>query len=99
MLQFFSLNSIYWELDADGIRQQRLWINTKVRWQDVTRVVSLWSSSFYDLEIEYRRHRFGPKTGRIRANPADREQFLTSLRRFAPQTEYVDESSAKILNL
>ena len=99
LLAFYALKSTFWELDADGLRRRRLWMNATVEWKDVTRVVSLWSSSFYDLKIEYDRHGFGPRTGHILANPEDRDQFLDTLRRFAPQAEYVDHSAKRTLNI
>jgi hypothetical protein len=73
LLMFYGQYATFWELDTDGLRQRRFWMNTEIKWQDVTRVVSLWSSSFYDLKIEYHRHGFGPRIGRILANPADRD--------------------------
>ena len=99
LLVFYSLNATVWELDADGMRRRRLWINTRIRWQDVTRVVSLWSSSFFDLKIEYRRKGFGPRIGHVLVNPADRDQFLDTLRRFAPQAEYIDKSVKKTFDI
>src|SRR5580692_73584 len=99
LLTFYGYKAASWELDADGLRQQKLWMNTEVGWQDVTRVVSSWSSPFYDLKIEYRRHGFGRKIGHILANPTDREQFLDALHRFAPQAEYIDNPAGKILNI
>jgi hypothetical protein len=99
LLTFYGYKAASWELDADGLRQRKLWMNTKVRWQDVTRVESVWSAPFYDLKIEYRRHGLGPKIGHILANPTDRDQFLDALRRFAPQAEYIDNPAGKILNI
>ena len=96
VLNFYRQYFTFWELGDDGLRQRRLWINTKINWQDVTRVVSLWSGPF-DLKIEYERHGFGPKMGRILANPEDHDAFLASLRLFAPQAEFVDESRKTIL--
>ena len=96
LLTFLSPKTTSWEMDAEGLHYRRLWINTKISWQDVTRIVSLWSGT-YDFKIEYNRHGFGPRIGRILANPADREAFLESLRRFAPQAILADESSKRTL--
>lgn len=97
LLNFFLYKSIYWELDDEGIREHKLWwTSQKTRWQDVMRVVSAWSSS-YDLKIEYDRLGAGSNFGRILASPADRDQFLEAVRHFAPQAEFVDESSKRTL--
>jgi hypothetical protein len=98
LLGFYGQKAMFWEMDTEGLRQHRLWINTKIEWQSITRVESLWFS-FYDLKIEYNRDGFGPRIGRILANPADRDAFLDSLRRFAPQAVFVEKSSTKILDI
>ena len=98
MLLFFSQYDTFWEMDADGLKQHRLWVNTKISWKDLTRVVSSWSST-YDLKIEYRRHGLGAKSGHILASPRDRDQFLDTLRHFAPQVEFTDESAKKTFDI
>jgi hypothetical protein len=98
VLAVCSQRTVLWEMDTEGLRHRRLWIYTQIGWQDVTRVESLWSSTF-DLKIEYNRHGFGPKVGRILTNPADRDAFVAALHRFAPQAEFVDQSSGKIFNI
>jgi hypothetical protein len=98
VLLFFSQYATFWELDAGGIRQHRLWVNRRISWQDVTRVVSSWSST-YDLKIEYKRHGRRPKVGRILASPRARDQFLDALRHFAPQAEFTDESAKKTFDI
>lgn len=97
LFSFFMHTSIYWQLDDEGICMHKLWwTSQKTRWRDVTRIVSAWSS-YYDLKIEYDRLGLGSSLGHIFANPADRDLFLAELRRYAPQAEFVDESSNKIL--
>jgi hypothetical protein len=98
VLLFFSQYATFWELEAGGLRQHRLWVNTRISWQDVTRIVSSWSST-YDLKIEYQRHGLGSKTGRILASPKDRDQFLDTLRHFAPHAEFTDESAKKTFDI
>jgi hypothetical protein len=98
LLVFYGQKTTTWEMDTDSLRQRKLWINTKIGWQDVTRVESLWSS-FYDLKIAYNRRGIGSRIGHILANPVDRDAFLDSLHRFAPQAEFVDKSNKKILNI
>lgn len=98
LLLFYGQRTTSWEIDTDCLLQRGMWINTKVRWQDVTRVESMWST-YYDLKIEYRRHGFGPRIGRVLANPVDRDAFLASLHQFAPRAEFIDKSSTKILDI
>jgi hypothetical protein len=98
VLIFYIPYTTFWEFDADGLKQRRLWIDTRIGWREMTRVVNSWSPT-YDLKIEYQRHGFGSKIGRILASPRDRDQFLDALHRFAPQAQYIDESSTKILNI
>lgn len=97
LLLFYSQRITFWEMDADGLRHRRLWTNIRINWRDVTRVVSMWSGPF-DLRIEYNQRRFGPRIGCILTNPEDRDAFLASLRLFAPQAQFVDESRKTILS-
>ena len=95
LINFFRVCATYWEMDTEGLREHKLWwTSQKTRWQDVTRVISLWSSS-HDLKIEYDRIELGSKFGYIMADPADREAFLDALSRFAPQAEFVVWSSGR----
>jgi hypothetical protein len=94
-INFFLPYITYWEMDAEGLRERKLWwTSQKTRWQDVTRIISLWSSS-HDLKIEYDRLGLGSNFGHIMADPADREAFLDALSRFAPQAEFVVWSSGR----
>lgn len=98
LLMLYTVKTKFWELTADGLRLHRLGIEIKIKWQDVTRVVSVWAST-YDLKIEYLRHGLGSKTGFLLASPEDREDFVAELRRYAPDAEFVDESQKKILTV
>ncbi len=99
LLVCYSFFAAFWEMDSEGLRQYRLpLINTKIHWQDVTRVGILRPSRYLSYKIEYNRRGIGPRTGRIwPIILADPERFLASLRRFAPQAEFVDESGRKTL--
>jgi len=98
VLIFFIPYTTFWELDADGLRQRRLWINRRIGWQEVTRVVNSWSPA-YDLKIEFQRHGFGSRKGCILASPREHDQFLDALHRFAPQAEFTDESAKNIFDI
>ncbi len=99
----YSFFAAFWEMDSEGLRQYRLLlINTKIHWQDVTRIESLPLAAHLGIKIkiEYTRHGIGPKVGHIWPIYADREQFLeflASLHRFAPHAEFIDETNKKFL--
>jgi hypothetical protein len=74
---------IYWEIDSAGLRERRYWIVKEVAWVEVTHVGSFPRNSPTSdtLEVDYIR-------GRIVAKPEDRREFISALRRFAPQANF-----------
>ncbi len=96
LLAFYSQYTTYWEMDAEGLHQRRLWMNTHVRWQDVTRGINLWSSP-YAFRVASARRGSGARTSRILVSPDEHDAFLDALRGFAPQVEFADESRKSIL--
>ena len=80
----------YWELDADCLRQRNFLGVKEIPWQEVTRVGSFPpkhpASSM--LQVDYARPAPMSDRGYVLANPEDREQFIRTLRRFAPQATF-----------
>jgi hypothetical protein len=84
----------YWDMEADGLREHRLWRTRFVPWHDGS-YVGLWQNdSRGQLNIEYTRPEPHSITGRtalpsrIIVDPRKRQQFLDQLRRFTPQAEF-----------
>lgn len=77
---------IFWDVDADGLRERRLWKTRTVAWRQVHHVGS-WNprqpASDY-LSIEFTRAEPSASRGRVIAHPEDRDKFIATLRRFAP---------------
>lgn len=89
-LHIFKYLFIYWDLNADSLRERRF-LNTKdVAWQEVNYIGP--SDPRYpstsNLVIDYARPAPMSDRGRIYACPRDREKFLISLRQFAPHAEF-----------
>jgi hypothetical protein len=84
--QFF----YYWELDAGCFRVRNFWYQKEIPWGEVTRVGSFNpkqpSSGF--LEVDYFRPAPMSDRGHVLANPEDRDQFIRTLRRLAPQATF-----------
>jgi len=82
----------YWELDADGLRERRYLRTMEVFWHEVTGVHGLGDRASSDtLVVEFDpvlkpSLPFG--SNRIVATPEDREQFIATLERFAPQANF-----------
>jgi hypothetical protein len=90
LLRIVSQLFYYWELDSDCFRERNFWSTREIPWQEVTRVGSFNpkqpSSGF--LEVDYARTAPMSDRGHILANPEDREQFIRTLRRLAPQATF-----------
>jgi hypothetical protein len=80
----------YSELDGDGFRQRNFWSVKTIPWEEVSWVGSAIpkqpSSGF--LRLDYARPAPMSDRGQIRANPEDREQFIRTLHRYAPQATF-----------
>jgi hypothetical protein len=80
----------YWELNADGLRQRNFWRVKTIPWEEVTWVGSAIpkqpSSGF--LQVDYARPAPMSDRGQIRANPDNREQFIRTMRKYAPQATF-----------
>jgi hypothetical protein len=80
----------YWELEAGCFRVRNFWYKKEIPWDEVTRVGSFNpkqpSSGF--LEVDYSRPAPMSDRGHILANPEDRDQFIRTLRRLAPQATF-----------
>jgi hypothetical protein len=86
----FNYAFIYWELDSKSFRERRFWNTKEIQWGEVTHVGSFipsQPSSDY-LEVDFARPALMSESGRIIAHPEDRQQFLASLHRFAPQAHF-----------
>jgi len=81
---------MYWELNTSCIRHRWFWKKNEIAWQNVTRVgyMNYKRPSSCGLEIDYILP--GPLIERrsMLADPLDREQFITALRRFAPHAVF-----------
>jgi hypothetical protein len=90
LLRVFSQIFCYWELDTDCLRQRNFLGVKEIPWQEVTRVGSFPpkhpASSM--LQVDYSRPAPMSDRGYVLANPEDREQFIRTLRRFAPQATF-----------
>jgi len=75
--------SVYWEVNSDCLRARSFWTVKEVAWVEVTHVGSFPknSPSSDTFAVDYIR-------GQIVADPEDRQQFISALRRFAPQAEF-----------
>ena len=84
---------VYWELSPKCFRERRFGRVNEVSWNEVTRVASIPpnrpSSKSFVVEFCHNRE-VTPYTGRdrIMAYPADRDGFVSELRRFAPHAEF-----------
>jgi hypothetical protein len=74
--------SVYWEMNSDCLRVGSFWTVREVAWVEVTHVGSFPKNSPTSdtLTVDYIR-------GQIVANPEDRQQFISALRRFAPESD------------
>jgi len=90
LLWFLKTNFTYWELDSTSLRQCWLWTRTEIGLRDVTRVglMDYKHPAASGLEIDYVHP--GPMIERksLHAAPKDREEFLATLRGFAPQATF-----------
>jgi hypothetical protein len=90
LLRILSQIFCYWEADSESFREHNFWVKKEIPWEEVTRIGSFNpkqpSSSF--LAVDYARGAPMSERGHIVANPADREQFIAVLHRFAPQATF-----------
>jgi hypothetical protein len=76
---------VYWDLNLDGLSARVFWKVRKIPWQSV-RSVSKFGFGTDDVII-----RFGHSVenyGNLIATPANREEFIATLRKFAPRAEF-----------
>jgi hypothetical protein len=88
---FTSYFLIYWDLDSDELHERRMWNRQRVAYSEIT-AVRPWgsknpSSSYLDIEFGQVGSAFNPRINMI-ACPSDRETFLNTLRKQAPQAEF-----------
>ena len=84
-LTAFTPNLIYWELDASCLRQQRFWKKKEIAWIEVRLVRK--SSYYLDSFAIYFGHQIADY-GFFVVNSANREQFISAIRQFAPQADF-----------
>ncbi len=77
---------VYWDLDADRLRERRLFRTTEVPWQEVTHI-GPWGKTLY-LVVEHAREAPMSDRGRVIANPEDRSGFISLVLRYAPQASF-----------
>lgn len=89
-LQVASKLFTYWDVESDGLHERRLWNTREVPWDEITRVEPYNPNhpASPSMAIEYART--GPLSdrGQILANPADWDEFLRAMRRFAPHADF-----------
>ena len=79
---------VYWDVDDDGLRERCLRNTREVAWREVQHVGG-WPKPWSDsLAIDFARPAPLSDRGSIIANPEDREEFISTLRRFAPQAAF-----------
>jgi hypothetical protein len=87
---------IYWDLNSDELYERRMWNRQRVAYSEITAVrpwrsknrsSENWSSSHLDIEFGQVGSAFNPRINMI-ACPSDRETFLNTLRKQAPQAEF-----------
>jgi hypothetical protein len=88
---FASYFLIYWDLNSDELYERRVWKKQRVVYSEIT-AVGPWdsknpSSSYLDIEYGQVGSAFNPRINII-ACPSDRETFLNTLRKQAPQAEF-----------
>ena len=73
-----------------SFRAHSFWTLKEVPWEEVTHVGSYFpiQPSSDLLAVEHARPAPMSDSGRILADPQDREQFLATLRRYAPQATF-----------
>jgi hypothetical protein len=86
-LQILNHTFIYWELQADSLRERRLWRAKEVAWQEITHV-GPWANNSEYLIVDHVRAAPLSARGSIIANPEDRSAFLDALHRYAPQATF-----------
>ena len=82
---------IYWDLDSDALYERRVWTKRRIEYPEIT-AVGPWNnknpaSSFLNIEYGKLGSAFEPRESVI-ANPADRNAFLSILRKRAQQAEF-----------
>lgn len=90
VLRILSQIFIYWDINSDGLHVRRFWDEKTIPWQEVTHVgaQSPKHVSSDVLAIDYFRSAPMSDRGSVIANPEDRQQFLSTLRRYAPQAVF-----------
>jgi len=89
LLRVLSQFFYYWELDADCLCVRYFWYKKEVAWEEVTHVGGLnQQPSSGLLEVDYARPAPMSDRGHILASPEDRDRFIRTLRKFAPQATF-----------
>ena len=79
---------VYWDVDSGSLRERRFWHTKQIVWSEVARVGS-WTQPPNCVTVDYCGHGALPNHREtIVANPKDRTQFITALRRFAPHADF-----------
>ena len=71
--------SHFLEIDSEALRTQSLWKKRKIPWPTISRV----ELTDFPTRISITYENSTPENGRILADPENREQFVSDLRRHA----------------
>lgn len=78
---------IYWDFDASGVRERRLWRTTTVPWNEVTYIGPWASATLKCIAIEYEKAPLS-RSKRMVAAPIRRKAFIAAIRQFAPHAKF-----------
>jgi hypothetical protein len=76
----------WWTTSPKGLRHRILWQRQLIPWAEITRVSN--NSFWGGFTVHYRMPASGRSSRKLTATPADREGFLTDLKRHAPDAEF-----------